>query len=189
MAGKLVIFSAPSGAGKTTIVKRLLHENTGLEFSISACSRAKRPDEKDGVDYYFMSPEEFKKRVANDEFIEWEQVYEGNFYGTLKTEISRISSKGNHVIFDVDVVGGLNIKKLYQEAALAIFIMPPSLEILKARLINRHTDNEESLGKRISKAEKELAFAPEFDRIIINDDLEKAIEEAKQVLTKFLNAT
>lgn len=186
MSGKLIIFSAPSGAGKTTLVKQLLKENLNLEFSISACSRDKRINETDGKDYYFISVDEFKKRIANNEFIEWEQVYENSFYGTLKTEIDRISLKGSNVLFDVDVVGGINIKKMYQEKALAIFVKPPSIEILRERLINRLTDNEESLKKRLTKAEKELTYASAFDKIIINDQLDVAVKEAIHIVKEFL---
>lgn len=186
MSGKLIIFSAPSGAGKTTIVKQLLKENLNLEFSISACSREKRINETDGKDYYFITAEEFKKRITNNDFIEWEQVYENSFYGTLKSEIDRISLKGNNIIFDVDVIGGMNIKKMFHEKALSIFVMPPSIEVLRERLINRHTDNEESLKKRIAKAEKELTFASAFDKIIINDKLDIAVKEAIQTIQNFL---
>lgn len=186
MSGKLIIFSAPSGAGKTTIVKQILKENLKLEFSISACSREKRANEIHGKDYYFITADEFKIKIDNNEFIEWEQVYENSFYGTLKTEIDRIFFKGNNVLFDVDVVGGLNIKKMYTDKALAIFIMPPSIEILRERLINRHTDNEESLKKRLAKAEKELTYASEFDKIIINDQLDVAVKEAIHAIQNFL---
>jgi guanylate kinase len=186
MSGKLIIFSAPSGAGKTTIVKRLLKENLNLEFSISACSREKRHNEIHGKDYYFISAEEFKQHIANNEFIEWEQVYENSFYGTLKSEINRISTEGNNVLFDVDVVGGKNIKKMYGEKALSIFIMPPSIDALRERLVKRHTDSEESLKKRIAKAETELTYASEFDKIIINDQLEIAVNEAIQAVKDFL---
>ncbi len=185
--GKLVIFSAPSGAGKTTIVKRLLAEIPGLEFSVSAASRHKRPGETDGKDYYFIPVDEFKKKIENDEFLEWEEVYENNFYGTLKSEVQRIWALGHHVIFDVDVIGGLNIKHYYGDRALAIFVMPPSVEELEKRLRNRSTESEEDLKRRIEKARYELTFARQFDKIIVNDDLEKAVKEAKELVNEFLD--
>ena len=187
--GKLVIFSAPSGAGKTTIVRALLKNIPNLKFSVSAASRPKRPNEIDGKDYYFIPVEEFRRKIENDEFLEWEEVYENNFYGTLKSEVDRIWKSGNHVIFDVDVVGGLNIKKYYGERALAIFVMPPSVEVLDKRLRNRSTESETDLKRRIEKARYEMTFAPQFDEIIINDDLEKAVSEAKRLVTAFLNQT
>ncbi|MBI5219949.1 MAG: guanylate kinase [Bacteroidia bacterium] len=187
MAGKLIIFSAPSGAGKTTIVRHILKENFNLEFSISACSRPKRPNEKDGIDYYFIPADEFKRRIKNNEFIEWEEVYEGSFYGTLKSEIQRIAGKGHNVLFDVDVIGGINIKRMYAEKAISVFVMPPSIEALKQRLVNRHTDDAESLNTRIAKAEKEITYASQFDKIIVNDTLETAVNEAKEIVRQFLN--
>lgn len=187
MSGKLVIFSAPSGAGKTTIVKHLLRKNPHLEFSISAASREKRPHEVDGRDYYFLTVEEFKKKLKNNEFIEWEEVYENHLYGTLKSEVERIWNNGNSVIFDVDVIGGLNIKKQYEDKALAVFIMPPSIEELKRRLITRSTESPENLKKRIEKAEAEISFSERFDKIIVNDKLEKAFEEAIRVVQTFLD--
>lgn len=188
MNGKLIIFSAPSGAGKTTIVHRLLESRNDLEFSVSACSRPMRVNEKDGVDYYFISAEEFRKRIANDEFLEWQEVYENSFYGTLKTEVERIWAKGNHVVFDVDVVGGLNIKKYGKENALAVFVMPPSVEELEARLKRRSSETTETLKKRIEKANYELTFANKFDKIIVNDELEKAVKEAKELVEEFLHS-
>jgi guanylate kinase len=188
MNGKLIIFSAPSGAGKTTIVHRLLESRNDLEFSVSACSRPMRVNEKDGVDYYFISAEEFRKRIANDEFLEWQEVYENSFYGTLKTEVERIWAKGNHVVFDVDVVGGLNIKKYGKENALAVFVMPPSVKELEARLKRRSSETTETLKKRIEKANYELTFANKFDKIIVNDELEKAVKEAKELVEEFLNS-
>ena len=185
--GKLVIFSAPSGAGKTTIVRALLKDIPNLRFSVSAASRPKRPNEIDGKDYYFIPVEEFRKKIENDEFLEWEEVYENNFYGTLKSEVDRIWDSGNHVIFDVDVVGGLNIKKYYGDRALAIFVMPPSVEELEKRLRNRSTESETDLKRRIEKARYEMTFASQFDEIIINDDLEKAVSGAKRLVTTFLN--
>lgn len=187
MDGKVVIFSAPSGAGKTTIVKEMLNQQFGLEFSVSACSRPKRENEVDGKDYYFMTTEAFKQKIENDEFLEWEEVYKDQFYGTLKSEVDRIWAKGKDVIFDLDVVGGVNVKKIFGDKALAIFIMPPSLEVLKERLLARSTENEESLKKRLDKAELEMTYADDFDVQIINDDLEVAIDEAKATLFSFLS--
>lgn len=186
MDGKLIIFSAPSGAGKTSIVKALLSEIPELEFSVSACSRAKRPGETEGVDYYFLTPNDFRKKIEQGFFLEWEEVYSGNFYGTLVTEVDRIWSKGKHVVFDVDVAGGITIKKRFDEKALSIFVMPPSIEELKKRLLTRNTETPESLEKRINKAEQEIAWANQFDHIIVNDKLEKAIVEAKKVVQDFL---
>ncbi len=185
--GKLIIFSAPSGAGKTTIVKHLLDCKFNLEFSISATSREKRHTETYGKDYYFLSEEEFKEKIKNDEFLEWEEVYQGTCYGTLKSEVERIRHKGNNVIFDVDVVGGLNIKKYYGDQALAIFVMPPSVEELKNRLKNRSTETEEKIKTRIAKAEYELGFATQFDVILVNDNLENAFDEAEKLLSDFLS--
>jgi guanylate kinase len=185
--GKLIIFSAPSGAGKTTIVHRILESRNDMEFSVSACSRPMRSNEKDGVDYYFISAEEFRQRIANNEFLEWQEVYENSFYGTLKTEVERIWAKGNHVVFDVDVVGGLNIKKYGEENALAIFVMPPSVETLEERLKRRSSETPETLKKRVEKANYELTFANKFDKIIVNDELEKAVKEAKELVEEFLH--
>jgi len=186
MKGKLIIFSAPSGAGKTTIVKHLLQQNLNLEFSISATSRAPRNNELNGKDYYFISNEEFKVKVKNDEFLEWEEVYPDICYGTLKSEVERIRTHGKNVIFDVDVVGGLNIKKYYGEEALAIFVEPPSIEELKNRLRNRTTETEEKIKMRIAKAEHELSFATKFDEILVNSNLETACKEAERIVQKFL---
>lgn len=188
MPNKLVIFSAPSGAGKTTIVKHLLRQNLGLEFSISAASREKRPNEVHGRDYYFLSSDEFKSRIKNNEFIEWEEVYENHFYGTLKSEVDRIWNNGNSVIFDVDVIGGLNIKKQYGDKALAVFVMPPSIEELKKRLNARSTESPENLRKRIEKAEAEISFSERFDKIVVNDVLDKALNEATIMVSEFLKA-
>jgi len=187
MDGKLVIFSAPSGAGKTTIVKELLMEELGLEFSISACSRPARSNETEGEDYYFLGVDDFKKKIENDEFLEWEEVYADQFYGTLKSEVDRIWAKEKDVIFDVDVIGGMNIKKIYGDKALAVFVMPPSIEALKQRLLSRCTESEESLKKRLDKAKSELGFADQFDIQIINDQLEDAIDEAKALVFSFLS--
>ena len=184
--GKAIIFSAPSGAGKTTIVRYLLEKELPLLFSISACSRNRRPNEIDGKDYYFLSIDDFKAKVANNAFVEWEEVYENNFYGTLKSEIDRIWSSHRHVVFDVDVVGGLNLKKHFGGRALSIFIEPPSLDVLFKRLKNRATETEKSLNKRIEKATHEMKFSSSFDLIIINDRLEKAKKDAFEKVNKFL---
>jgi len=187
MEGKLFIFSAPSGSGKTTIVKSLLEKNLGLEFSISAASRPSRENEVHGKDYHFLSTENFKEKISNDEFVEWEEVYENRFYGTLKSELDRIWEKGHHAIFDVDVIGGLNIKKKYPKKALSVFVMPPSIEELEKRLVSRSTDSNEDITTRINKANEELQYANQFDIIIINDKLEKAIEEAALAVKNFIN--
>ena len=185
--GKLIIFSAPSGSGKSTIVNYLLEQGVPVEFSISACSRAPRGEEKHGEHYYFLSPEEFRAKVAVDEFLEWEEVYEGRYYGTLRCEVERIWAKGKQVIFDIDVVGGVNLKKQYGDQALSVFIKAPSIEVLKERLIARNTEDEANLKMRLDKAEEEMCFAPEFDLVIINDDLKTAKEEAFQKVTDFIN--
>lgn len=184
--GKLIIFSAPSGAGKTTIVKHLLQKDFNLEFSVSATSRNPRPYEIHAKDYYFLSAKEFQYKVENNEFLEWEEVYNGTCYGTLKTDVERIMESGKNVIFDVDVVGGLNIKKYYGDLALAVFVQPPSVEELRNRLKNRSTETEEKIQMRIAKAEHELSFANQFDVIIINDNLDKAFLEAEKITQKFL---
>jgi guanylate kinase len=187
--GKLVILSAPSGAGKTTIMQHLLEKFPGhLEFSVSATSRPMRKDEAEGVDYYFISVDEFKKRIANDEFIEWEEVYKDNFYGTLKKEIERIWRLGKHVIFDVDVKGGINLKKQFGEKALAIFVMPPSIQHLEDRLKKRETETPESIARRIGKAAEELKTAPHFDKQLLNADLDAAFANAEILVTEFLNS-
>ena len=185
--GKMVIFSAPSGAGKTTIVKRLLKHNPDLEFSISACTRGKRMKELDGKDYYFLTVNDFKEKIRNNDFIEWEEVYPDHFYGTLKSEVYRIWEKGKHVIFDVDVVGGLNIKKQFSTQALSLFVEPPSIEELKKRLINRSSDNKENIQKRVAKAEQEMTYAKQFDIVIINENLDIATDEVITVVTRFLD--
>ena len=184
---KVIILSAPSGSGKTTIAKELLASDLGLEFSISACSRDMRPGELDGKDYFFLSPDEFRKRIEADEFFEWEEVYKDHFYGTLKSEVKRIWEKGNSVIFDVDVVGGVNIKQQMGDKALALFIQPPSLAALKERLLGRSSDSEEKIQMRLNKAEEELGYSPKFDRIIINDNLDLAIKETLEVVRSFLS--
>ena len=186
---KYIILSAPSGAGKTTIARHLLNAGLGLEFSVTACSRSRRIGETDGVDYYFLSAEEFQHRVRSGDFLEWEEVYPDHFYGTLKSEISRIHQKGNSVLFDVDVVGALNIKKIYKDQALTVFISPPSIEALKERLEKRATDPPEKIRLRLEKAAVEMARAPEFDVIIVNDNLEQALAEAEETVREFLNGT
>lgn len=187
MEGKVLIFSAPSGSGKTTIVKHLLGLFPQLEFSVSATSRAPRGEEKDGVDYYFMSQADFMARVENGEFIEWEEVYAGTSYGTLKAEIRRIWDRSHVVVFDVDVVGGVNIKKLFGDQALSVFIMPPGLDALRERLENRGTDTPDAIERRLAKAAQEIEYAPKFDVVIVNDDLEQAFEEAEAVVKVFLS--
>jgi guanylate kinase len=187
MNHKAIIVSAPSGAGKTTIVKHLLAVIPSLEFSVSACSRAKRESETDGKDYYFISPEAFRKKIENNEFVEWQEVYPGNYYGTLKSELQRIWQKGCFPVFDVDVVGGLNLKKYFGEKALAIFIQPPSFDELKKRLIGRNTENEESLQKRLIKTEQEMTFAGQFDQIVVNKDLAIACDLTVDLVSSFLD--
>ncbi|HLP55224.1 MAG TPA: guanylate kinase [Fluviicola sp.] len=184
--GKCIIFSAPSGAGKTTIVHHLLKADLGLAFSVSACSRDPRPNEIDGKDYHFLGIEGFKKAIADDEFVEWEEVYANNFYGTLRSELQRIWSAGKTVIFDVDVVGGLNIKRIFGESALAVFVQPPSFEALEERLRGRSTESEEKIGIRLAKAKQELASATQFDVILVNDELERACAEAEEIVHQFL---
>jgi guanylate kinase len=185
--GKLIIFSAPSGAGKTTIVKHLLQKYPTLSFSISATTREARGDEQHEKDYYFISQEAFLHKVAHQEFVEFEEVYNGTFYGTLRSEIQRIWNEGKHVIFDIDVEGGLRLKRKYEENALAIFVQPPSLEVLKERLTGRGTDSESKLKERFIKAEKELKYADKFDVILKNYDLEVACQEAEQLIENFIN--
>ena len=190
MEGKAIIFSAPSGSGKTTIVKHLLEKNPDLGFSISASTRDKRGrTEVQGKDYYFLTPDEFKKKIDNGDFIEWEEVYEGNFYGTLKSEIDRIWKQGKNVIFDVDVKGGLNLKKYFGDKALAVFVKVPSLEILKARLNDRGTESSESLSRRLFKANFEMSFQDQFDVVLVNENLEKSLEEAQRLYGQFKNST
>src|SRR5882762_2318241 len=184
--GKLIIFSAPSGAGKTTIVKHLLTKFPELEFSISATTRAPRGDEDNDKAYHFISKEQFLHRIAKKQFVEFEEVYSGTFYGTLRTEIERIWQKGKTVIFDIDVEGGLHLKRKYEEQALAIFVQPPSLEVLKERLTGRGTDSKEKLAERFIKAEKELNYAPQFDIILKNHDLQTACKEAEDLVRNFL---
>jgi len=186
--GKLIVFSAPSGSGKTTIVRYLLKQNElNLEFSISATSREKRGEEIDGKDYYYMSAKEFKNKIKADEFLEWEEVYRDNFYGTLKTEVERIWAMGKHVIFDIDVSGGLRIKRKYPEQTLAVFVKPPSIDELKIRLKRRKTESEDKINMRVAKASAELATAPLFDVIIENDTLNHALNEAYALVSDFVN--
>ena len=186
MPGKALIFSAHSGSGKTTLVKHLLDNNPDLGFSISASTRDKRGrNEEQGKDYYFLTPEEFKIKIDNDEFIEWEEVYEGNFYGTLKSEIQRIWDSGKNVIFDVDVKGGLNLKKYFGENALSVFVKVPSLEILEQRLSDRGTESKDSLSRRLFKAKFEMSFQDKFDVILVNEDLDKSLKEAQHLYDSF----
>ena len=185
--GKLIIFSAPSGSGKTTIVRELLKRIPQLEFSISATSRAPRGAERNGVDYYFLSPHDFRQAVDEQRFVEWEEVYAGTCYGTLRSELDRIWGKGNTILFDVDVLGGINLKRIFGADACSVFIMPPSVEELERRLNNRGTDSAEVIAKRVAKAEFELTKAPEFDHIVVNDALEAAVAEVEAVVRKFLS--
>lgn len=183
---KAIIISAPSGAGKTTIVKALLERIPILEFSVSACTRAMRTGEVNGKDYYFLPVEEFRRRIDNDEFVEFQEVYAGSFYGTLKSELERIWDKGHAVIFEVDAVGGVNLKQFFGDQALSVFIRPPSIETLETRLRARNTDDDASIEKRMAKARFELSFADRFDRVIINDHLDDAIQDAVDTVTEFL---
>lgn len=184
----MIIFSAPSGSGKTTIVKWLLAEGLPLEFSVSATSRTPRTGEINGKDYYFLSADEFRMKIENDEFIEWQEVYTDKFYGTFKSEISRIWNSGKHVIFDVDVLGGINLKKIFGDKALALFVMPPSVEELEKRLRGRNTDPEEVIKQRVDKAVFEMSYAKEFDKMVVNDDLETAKQEAYNAIVNFIGA-
>ena len=185
--GKCIIFSAPSGAGKTTIVRALLAEMNQLAFSISACSREPRGVEKDGLDYYFISVEEFQAKILQNEFVEWEEVYSNNYYGTLKSELARIWNSGKTVVFDVDVIGGLHLKEIFKENALAIFIKPPNQDVLEDRLRKRNTETEDKIQIRIKKAKEEGLRAGEFDAIIENDILEQAVDSARKQVLKFLS--
>ena len=187
MNGKLIIFSAPSGSGKTTIVRHLLAENPDLGFSISACTRDRRGrSEENGKDYYFLTPEEFKQKIDNHEFVEWEEVYVGAFYGTLKSEIERLWASGKHVLFDVDVQGGLKLKEYYGDKALAVFVKVPDEETLRQRLILRGSETEESLSKRLFKVHFEMSFQDQFDVILINDDLEMSLRKAQKLVDDFI---
>jgi guanylate kinase len=184
---KLLILTAPSGAGKTTVVRHLLKTRDDLAFSISATTRAMRPHETEGKDYYFISPEKFRDLIAKDEFVEWEEVYANQFYGTLKDEINRLWGMGKHIVFDIDVKGALNLKRIFPDNSLAIFVKPPSKEILFERLRQRKTETEESLKKRLAKAEEELSYQNKFDHILVNDVLERALQEAEEVVAAFLS--
>ncbi len=184
--GKILIFSAPSGSGKTTLVKHLLGVFPELEFSISATSRAPRGAERDGVDYYFMDDAEFQARVEGGEFVEWEEVYRGTRYGTLRAELDRIWDRGHVAVFDVDVLGGLNLKRMFGDQALALFIEAPSMEVLRQRLEGRATDTPEAIERRLAKAREELAYAPRFDHIVVNDRLEQACLEAERLIASFI---
>ena len=186
--GKLIVFSAPSGSGKTTIVHHLLNQKElNLDFSVSATSRAKRGNEVDGKDYHFISLEQFKKHIEEGEFVEWEEVYKDNFYGTLESEVERIWSEGKHAIFDIDVVGGLRVKKKFPEKTLAVFVKAPSMEAMEQRLRARKTDSEEKIRERIAKAEREISYAERFDVILVNDDLEAAKSEAENLVSQFIS--
>lgn len=184
---KLFVFCGPSGSGKTTIVHHLLKNHNQLSFSVSATTRNKRANETDGVDYYFITPDAFRNKIMHDEFLEWEMVYQDRYYGSLKSEAERIYKSGRYALFDVDVEGGLKIKSIYGDNVMAVFVRPPTLEILHQRLINRNTETDESLKKRIEKSDYEWTFAEKFDRIIINDSLEEACNEAMQIVNDFLS--
>lgn len=186
MIGKVIIFSAPSGAGKTTVVKHLLNVFPQLEFSVSATSRLIRGSETNGKDYFYISAEEFRTKIDNQQFLEWEEVYENCYYGTLRSELQRIWQKGNIVLFDVDVKGGMNLKRIFGDNALAIFISPPSLEILEERLRARSTDNEESIVKRVNKASLEMHFSGHFDKILLNNDLSETLKIAEDWVKEFI---
>jgi len=187
MEPKVVIFSAPSGAGKTTVVKHLLAmPEFNLSFSISACSRKKRENEVDGKDYYFLSADEFRKKIENNDFLEWEEVYADHFYGSLKSEVDRLTANGRNVVFDVDVKGGLNIKKYYGKNALAVFVMPPSVEVLEKRLRDRSTDSDEAIRTRVDKAVYELSFSDKFDVVLVNDKLDETFAKAEKLIGDFL---
>ncbi len=187
--GKLIIFSAPSGSGKTTLVHYIMEHIPHLSFSVSATSRPPRPGEKDGVDYYFLTTDEFKRKIKEGAFVEWEEVYENQFYGTLRDEVERIRDRGDSVVFDVDVKGGVSIKKIYRKEALSIFVKPPSLAVLEQRLRNRSTETEESIRKRLDRAAYELTFESQFDKVIVNDVLEEAELQALQIVRDFLGKT
>ena len=184
--GKLIIFSAPSGSGKTTIVRRIMQTIPGLEFSISATSRAPRGTEQHGHDYYFLSTEEFDKAISEEQFVEWEEVYAGTKYGTLKSEMERIWAEGHTILFDVDVKGGVRLKKIFGEQAMSVFVMPPSIEELRNRLVGRATDSPEKIEQRVGKAAEEIGYAPQFDKTVVNDDLEKAVAEVEQIVKEFI---
>lgn len=185
--GKAIIFCAPSGSGKTTIVKHLLATDPRLGFSISACTRDRRGrNEENGKDYYFLTPKEFKEKIDNDEFVEWEEVYEGNFYGTLKSEVQRIWDNGKHVIFDVDVQGGMHLKEYFGDRGLAVFVKAPSLNVLKERLRDRNTETDSSLSQRLFKAKFEMTFENKFDEVLVNNDLKESLEFASKLVNDFI---
>jgi len=186
MQGRIVIISAPSGAGKSTIIREVMAAGFPLEFSVSACSREMRPGEEDGKDYWFLTLDEFREKIEKNEFLEWEEVYRDHYYGTLRSELERIWDKGHHVLIEADVYGGLNIKSQYPDRSMSIFIMPPSVDELRDRLIRRSTDKIESINTRVQKAMEEISLAEKFDVIIVNDNLNQAVEEAKRVIKAFL---
>ena len=186
MENRVIILSAPSGCGKTTLLKALMERGLPLEFSVSATSRQKREGEQDGRDYYFFTPEQFREKVEQGAFLEWNEVYTGQYYGTLLSEVDRIAQNGHHVIFDVDVKGGLSIKERFGERALAVFVMPPSIEVLRQRLLNRGTETPESVEKRLKRADYEISFSNHFDYVLVNDDLDAAIREAYGLISGFL---
>ena len=185
--GKLIIISAPSGSGKSTIIGHIMQDKSlRLAFSVSATTRPRRGKDKHGVDYYFLSPDEFKQKIANDELVEYQEVYEGRFYGTLKSEVERITGMGKNVVLDLDVLGGVNVKKMYGDRAISIFIQPPSVEVLRQRLINRGTDSMEDIKARVDKAEFEISIGPQFDHTVINDDLKTAVNEVHDLIADFI---
>ena len=186
--GKLIVFSAPSGSGKTTLVQHLLSQSLPLGFSISATSRAPRGKEQNGIDYHFMTPKKFQEKIQQDAFLEYEEVYQGLYYGTLLSELNRLWNQEKHILFDIDVIGGLNIKKKYPNNTLAIFVLPPSIKILEERLKKRATDSEETIQKRIQKAQMEIEYAPKFDTVLINKDLKTAKKEVVQVVRNFIES-
>ena len=184
--GKLIIFAAPSGSGKTSIVKEIMRLNPSLRFSVSATTRKIRDNEVDGRDYHFISVDEFKEKINQDQFVEYQEVYTNQFYGTLKSELEKIWSQGDTVLFDVDVIGGINLKKIFDKEALSVFVKPPSLEALKERLVNRNTESQESLNTRLSKAESELTYQSDYDYILVNDDFNLAVSEINQKIINFI---
>lgn len=186
--GLVVVFSAPSGAGKSTIVHHLLEKFPQIEFSVSATSRAPRGAEVDGKDYYFFTAEQFEQKIAENRFVEYEEVYAGTYYGTLKSEIERLWDKGSVIAFDVDVKGGVNIKRLFGERALSVFVMPPSVKVLEERLIARGTDSKESIAKRLAKAEEEIAYSSKFDVVLVNDNLQQAFAQAERIVGEFIES-